>query len=100
MPLHPQAQDLLDTLTSAPTPLNRMPPEAARAAYRRFIEARNYDPEPVEYSCYDGTIHGYFHYGKIIDAATASLNQVIDALKRAFAGQEPARRETGWMHGQ
>jgi acetyl esterase len=48
MPLHPQAQDLLDTLTSAPTPLNRMPPAEARAAYRQFIEARNYDLEPVE----------------------------------------------------
>ncbi len=48
MPLHPQAQELLDTLTSAPTPLNQMPPAEARAAYRRFIEGRNYDPEPVE----------------------------------------------------
>ena len=48
MPLHPQAQELLDTLTSAPTPLNQMPPVDARAAYRRFIESRNYDPEPVE----------------------------------------------------
>lgn len=48
MPLHPQAQDLLDTLTSAPTPLNRMPPADARAAYRAFIEPRNYDLEPVE----------------------------------------------------
>jgi acetyl esterase len=47
MPLHPQAQELLDTLTSAPTPLNRMPPANAREAYRRFIEPRNYDLEPV-----------------------------------------------------
>ena len=47
MPLHPQAQDLLDSLTSAPTPLNQMPPAEARAAYRRFIEPRNYDLEPV-----------------------------------------------------
>ena len=47
MPLHPQAQELLDTLTSAPTPLNRMPPTDARIAYRRFIESRNYDLEPV-----------------------------------------------------
>jgi acetyl esterase len=47
MPLHPQAQDLLDTLTSAPTPLNQLPPAEARDAYRRFIEARNYDPNPV-----------------------------------------------------
>ncbi len=48
MPLHPQAQELLDTLTSAPTPLNQMKPAEARAAYRRFIAARNYDLEPVE----------------------------------------------------
>lgn len=48
MPLHPQAQELLDTLTSAPTPLNRMPPADARAAYDRFIEPRNYHPVPVE----------------------------------------------------
>jgi acetyl esterase len=47
MPLHPQAQELLDTLTSAPTPLNQLPPAEARAAYRRFIESRNYDPDPV-----------------------------------------------------
>jgi len=48
LPLHPQAQELLDTLTSAPTPLNQLPPAEARAAYRRFIEARNYDPAPVD----------------------------------------------------
>jgi len=41
---------------------------------------------PVEYTCYDGMIHGFFHYGKTIDAATAALGQVIGALKRAFAG--------------
>ena len=41
---------------------------------------------PVEYTCYDGMIHGFFHYGKIIDAATTSLNQINDALKRAFVG--------------
>jgi acetyl esterase len=39
----------------------------------------------VEYTCYDGMIHGFFHYGKTIDAATAALNQINDALKRAFA---------------
>ena len=48
MPLHPQAQDLLDTLTSAPTPLNQLPPAEARAAYLRFIEPRNYDCDPVD----------------------------------------------------
>lgn len=47
MPLHPQAQELLDTLTSSPTPLNQMPPAEARAAYDRFIEPRNFDPDPV-----------------------------------------------------
>jgi len=41
---------------------------------------------PAEYTCYDGMIHGFFHYGKTIDAATAALDQVIAALKRAFAG--------------
>lgn len=47
MPLHPQAQDLLDTLTAAPTPLNQMPPAEARATYDAFIEPRNYAPVPV-----------------------------------------------------
>lgn len=41
---------------------------------------------PVDYTCYDGMIHGFFHYGKTIDAATAALDQVIGALNRAFAG--------------
>ncbi len=48
MPLHPQAQELLDTLTSVPTPLNQMPPADARAAYDRFIAPRNYDRDPVD----------------------------------------------------
>jgi acetyl esterase len=39
----------------------------------------------VEYRCYPGTIHGFFHYGAILDAARAALDQVIGALDHAFA---------------
>ncbi len=38
----------------------------------------------VEYTCYPGTIHGFFHYGAILDVARAALDQVIDALRRAY----------------
>ncbi|MBN43370.1 MAG: hypothetical protein CL573_07780 [Alphaproteobacteria bacterium] len=38
----------------------------------------------VEYSCMAGMIHGYWHYGKLIDAATEALNLSINALQRAF----------------
>jgi acetyl esterase len=47
LPLDPQVQALLDTLKATPTPLNRLPPAEARAAYDRFIAERNYRPEPV-----------------------------------------------------
>ena len=40
---------------------------------------------PVEYTCMSGMIHGYWHYGKLIDAAGQALQLNIDALKRAFA---------------
>lgn len=43
---------------------------------------------PVEYACMPGMIHGYWHYGKLIDAAGDALDLNIDALKRAFAEQE------------
>lgn len=39
----------------------------------------------VEYTCMAGMIHGYWHYGKLIDAAGETLQLNIDALKRAFA---------------
>lgn len=39
----------------------------------------------VEYACVPGMIHGYWHYGKLIDAASDTLARNIDALKRAFA---------------
>ncbi|MGB0571881.1 MAG: alpha/beta hydrolase [Alphaproteobacteria bacterium] len=39
---------------------------------------------PVEYSCMSGMIHGYWHYGKLIDASGEALNLSIDALQRAF----------------
>ena len=38
----------------------------------------------VEYACYPGTIHGFFHYGAILDAARAALDRTVDALNRAF----------------
>lgn len=43
---------------------------------------------PVEYVCMPGMIHGYWHYGKLIDAAGDALNLNIEALKRAFAEQD------------
>jgi len=39
---------------------------------------------PVEYSCMAGMIHGYWHYGKLIDASGEALALSIDALQRAF----------------
>ncbi len=43
---------------------------------------------PVEYACMPGMIHGYWHYGKLINAASEALSLNIDALKRAFAQQD------------
>jgi len=42
----------------------------------------------VEYACMPGMIHGYWHYGKLIDASAEALQMSVDALKRAFAGYE------------
>lgn len=39
----------------------------------------------VEYTCVPGMIHGYWHYGKLIDAAAQTLTRNIDALEQAFA---------------
>lgn len=47
MSLAPQISALLEELKAAPTPLNQLPPVEARAAYDRFIAARNFTPEPV-----------------------------------------------------
>ena len=47
MPLHPQARDLLNTLTSSTRPLNQMKPSDARVSYDRFIKERNYPNDPV-----------------------------------------------------
>ncbi len=38
----------------------------------------------VEYTCMNGMIHGYWHYGKLIDASGEALQLSIDALQRAF----------------
>lgn len=40
---------------------------------------------PVEYVCMPGMIHGYWHYGKLIDASAEALSLSIGALKRAFS---------------
>ncbi len=42
----------------------------------------------VEYACMPGMIHGYWHYGKLIDASAEALQMSVDALKRAFAENE------------
>ncbi|MEK9900674.1 MAG: alpha/beta hydrolase fold domain-containing protein, partial [Rhodospirillaceae bacterium] len=39
---------------------------------------------PVEYTCMAGMIHGYWHYGKLIDASGEALNLSIDALQRVY----------------
>jgi acetyl esterase len=39
---------------------------------------------PVEYTCMAGMIHGYWHYGKLIDASGEALKLTIDALQRVF----------------
>jgi acetyl esterase len=39
----------------------------------------------VKYKCYNGMIHGFFHYGFLIDSATLALVQIIDSLKEVFA---------------
>ncbi|MBO6782954.1 MAG: alpha/beta hydrolase, partial [Alphaproteobacteria bacterium] len=40
---------------------------------------------PVEYACMAGMIHGYWHYGKLIDASREALELSVDYLTRAFA---------------
>ncbi|MEK9708336.1 MAG: alpha/beta hydrolase [Alphaproteobacteria bacterium] len=42
----------------------------------------------VEYACMPGMIHGYWHYGKLIDASAEALQMSVEALKRAFAENE------------
>jgi len=39
----------------------------------------------VKYRCYNGMIHGFFHYGCLIDSATLALIQITDSLKEVFA---------------
>ena len=39
----------------------------------------------AEYICYDGMIHGFWHYGKRMDAAGAALDKCIEGLRGAFA---------------
>ncbi len=42
----------------------------------------------VEYACMPGMIHGYWHYGKLIDASAEALQMSVEALKRAFVENE------------
>jgi acetyl esterase len=39
---------------------------------------------PVDYVCMDGMIHGYWHYGKLIDASREALQLSVRALRDAF----------------
>ena len=39
----------------------------------------------VKYRCYNGMIHGFFHYGALIDSATLALLQIINSLKEVFS---------------
>lgn len=39
----------------------------------------------VEYICYEGMIHGFWHWGKLIDAAGEALDACIEHLTKVFA---------------
>lgn len=38
----------------------------------------------VEYLCMDGMMHGYWHYGRLIDAARTAIDHSVGALRKAF----------------
>ena len=42
---------------------------------------------PVEYLCFAGMIHGFWHWGKRIDAAGEALNACIEGLGGVFAAR-------------
>ena len=42
---------------------------------------------PVEYLCYNGMIHGFWHWGKLIDAAGEALDACIEHLTQALAAR-------------
>lgn len=52
---------------------------------KRYGERLAASGVPVEYACMDGMIHGYWHYGKLIDAAGEALQLNVAALRKAFA---------------
>ncbi|MBT5941352.1 MAG: alpha/beta hydrolase [Rhodospirillaceae bacterium] len=39
----------------------------------------------VDYQCYEGMIHTFWHWGKLIDAANIALDKCIEGLNDAFA---------------
>jgi len=38
----------------------------------------------VDYLCLDGMMHGYWHYGKVIDGARTAIDRSVAALRGAF----------------
>ena len=40
---------------------------------------------PVDYVCFDGMIHAFWHWGKLIDAAGEALDTCIGGLNKIFA---------------
>ncbi|MGE0254336.1 MAG: alpha/beta hydrolase [Alphaproteobacteria bacterium] len=51
---------------------------------RRYADRLAAAGVPVDYACMEGMVHGYWHYGKLIDASGAALARSIAALKAAF----------------
>lgn len=72
--------------------LSRLPPaqiitaefDPLRDDGQRYAERLRAAGVPVEYRCMPGMIHGYWHYGKLIDAARTAIDHSVVALRAAF----------------
>ncbi len=42
---------------------------------------------PVQQTCYDGMIHGFFGMGSVLDQAKTAIGEAAGALESAFAGR-------------
>ena len=51
---------------------------------RRYADRLAAAGVPVDYACMEGMVHGYWHYGKLIDASGAALASSMAALRAAF----------------
>ena len=46
---------------------------------------------PATVSRYDGMIHGFMHFGRLVSQANQALDEVIDSLRNAFLSVESKR---------